>query len=48
MSGLVPTISLVAVFALFLAIVAWVFLVVPKSKWQRDARIPLERTDRDE
>jgi len=44
--GFLPTVSLAIAFALFVSIVAWVF-VVPKSSWQRDARIPLDdpRTD---
>ena len=37
-----PTASLVIFLALFVSIVAWVFLV-PKARWQRDAQIPLER-----
>lgn len=36
------TISLVFFFALFVAIVVWVF-VVPKSRWQKDAQIPLTK-----
>jgi hypothetical protein len=39
--GLMPTVSLVLALALFVSIVAWVF-VVPKSSWQRDAEIPLD------
>ena len=39
--GVLPTIGLVIAFVLFLAIVAWVF-VVPTEAWRRDAGIPLE------
>ena len=37
-----PTASLVIFLALFVSIVAWVF-IVPKARWRRDAEIPLER-----
>lgn len=40
-AGALPTAGLVVAFAVFVLIVAWVFLV-PRSAWQRDARIPLE------
>jgi cbb3-type cytochrome oxidase subunit 3 len=40
--GLLPTLSLIAALLLFVSIVAWVFVVVPRATWQRDARIPLE------
>ena len=40
-AGVLPTAGLVVAFAVFVSIVVWVFLV-PKSAWQRDARIPLE------
>jgi cbb3-type cytochrome oxidase subunit 3 len=36
------TVSLLFFFGLFVAIVAWVF-VVPKSRWDRDAEIPLTK-----
>ncbi len=36
------TVSLLFFFGLFLAIVAWVF-IVPKSRWDRDAEIPLTK-----
>ena len=35
-------VGLVIAFAVFVAIVAWIF-VVPKSRWQQDARLPLEQ-----
>ncbi len=41
-ANVAPTASLVVFLALFVSLVAWVFLV-PKARWQRDARIPLER-----
>lgn len=34
-------ISLLMAFLLFIGIVAWVF-IVPVSRWQKDARIPLD------
>ena len=34
-------ISLLLAFVVFIGIVAWVF-IIPKSRWQRDARIPLD------
>ncbi len=40
-AGVLPTAGLVVAFAVFVSIVAWVFLV-PRSAWQHDARIPLE------
>ena len=40
-AGVLPTAGLVVALAVFVSIVAWVFLV-PRSAWQRDARIPLE------
>ena len=39
--GVLPTVGLLIAFVLFVAIVAWVFLV-PKEAWRRDAEIPLE------
>ncbi len=44
-----PTAGLLIAFALFASIVAWIF-VVPKARWQQDARLPLEgdsATDKD-
>ncbi len=46
-SGIMPTIALVFFFALFVAVVAFVF-AVPNSVWQRDAEIPLRRKDPNE
>lgn len=40
-SGLLSVASLLLAFALFAAIVAWVF-AVPKARWQRDSEIPLD------
>lgn len=40
--GVLPTVGLLIAFVLFVAIVAWVFLV-PKEAWRRDAEIPLEK-----
>jgi hypothetical protein len=40
--GVLPTLSLIAALLLFVSIVAWVFVVVPRATWQQDARIPLE------
>lgn len=39
--GFLSVASLLLAFALFSAIVAWVF-AVPKARWQRDAEIPLD------
>lgn len=43
-SGVMPTIALVFFLGLFLAIVAYVF-VIPKSVWQKDAELPLDRKE---
>ncbi|RLS27844.1 MAG: CcoQ/FixQ family Cbb3-type cytochrome c oxidase assembly chaperone [Planctomycetota bacterium] len=42
LAGLWPMIALVIFIVLFFAIVAYVFMV-PKSSWQRDAELPLDR-----
>ena len=39
--SMLPTAGLVIAFILFVAIVAWVFLV-PTDVWRRDAEIPLD------
>lgn len=39
--SVLPTVGLLIALVLFVAIVAWVFLV-PKEAWRRDAEIPLE------
>ncbi len=43
-SGSMPTIALIVFLLLFAGIVAYVFLV-PKSAWQKDAELPLERSE---
>lgn len=40
-SGLMPTLALILFLLLFAGIVAYVF-IVPKSRWQKDAQLPLE------
>ena len=40
-SSIWSIVSLLLAFVLFIGIVAWVF-VGPASRWQRDARIPLD------
>ncbi len=43
-SGVMPTIALVFFLGLFVAIVGYVF-VIPKSVWQKDAELPLDREE---
>ncbi len=38
-----PIVALVIFLGLFLAIVAYIF-IIPKSAWQRDAQLPLDIT----
>lgn len=42
MDGSMPSIALVVFVVLFVSIIIYV-LLIPKSLWQRDAELPLER-----
>ena len=41
-SGFMPTLALVIFLMIFAGIVAYVF-IIPKSAWQKDAQLPLEK-----
>ena len=41
-SGFMPTLALIIFLVIFAGIVAYVF-IIPKSAWQKDAQLPLEK-----
>ena len=41
-SGFMPTLALIIFLLIFAGIVAYVF-IIPKSAWQKDAQLPLEK-----
>ena len=41
-SGFMPTLALIIFLVIFAGIVAYVFMI-PKSAWQKDAQLPMEK-----